>query len=84
MLHIYRQYHSRMDWDGRHADIQQQCVSVRGPPLPDEFEEICSLWQNGEITLWQATETWQMPPITFYNRATRYTHLNIGRTNTRY
>jgi DNA invertase Pin-like site-specific DNA recombinase len=40
-------------------------------PLPDNFDEVCRDWQDKKITLRQAAEICQMPPSTFYDRATK-------------
>ena len=40
-------------------------------PLPENFESVCQDWQDKKITLRQAAEICQMPPSTFYNRATK-------------
>lgn len=41
-------------------------------PLPENFSEICRAWRNGEITLRQGAAACQMPPSTFYDRASKY------------
>lgn len=38
-------------------------------PLPDNFPEICTRWQNGEISVSQAAKTCGLPQSTFYRHA---------------
>ena len=45
-------------------------------PLPDNFDKVRRDWQDKKITLRQAAVAWQMPPSTFYDRATKPEHTN--------
>jgi DNA invertase Pin-like site-specific DNA recombinase len=44
--------------------------------LPDNFDEVRRDWQDKKITLRQAAVACQMPPSTFYDRATKLEHTN--------
>ena len=44
--------------------------------LPDNFDEVCRDWQDKKITLRQAAGLCQMPPSTFYDRATKLERTN--------
>ena len=45
-------------------------------PLPDNFDKVRRDWQDKKITLRQAAAACQMPPSTFYDRATKPEHTN--------
>ena len=45
-------------------------------PLPDNFDKVRRDWQDKKITLRQAAVACQMPPSTFYDRATKPEHTN--------
>ena len=45
--------------------------------LPDNFDEIRRDWQDKKITLRQAAEICQMPPRTFYDKASKLQEMNI-------
>ena len=44
--------------------------------LPDNFDEIRRDWQDKKITLRQAAEICQMPPSTFYDKASKLQEMN--------
>ena len=45
-------------------------------PLPDNFDEVCRDWQEKKITLRQAAAACQMPPSTFYDKASKLQQTN--------
>ena len=45
-------------------------------PLPENFQEVYRAWRKKEMTLRQAAAACQMPPSTFYDRATKLERQN--------
>ena len=45
-------------------------------PLPENFPEVYRAWRKKEMTLRQAAAACQMPPSTFYDRATKLERQN--------